>query len=171
MASLSINAPHRMSIRKGQAWKDAQRILKRSGPVHRRGRSESSDPEKRFNHYIMRYPYSLNIIVFKVRPASRFSYWTGVGQRHHMTGKRLSLNTPSFMLIPRSIRRKVDGFRQSKGETTSKPTQPFTGSLYKVLSRESDSAKLDVRVAESPLNLRKEGKEISVVGSSPRAVA
>ncbi|MDU2096416.1 MAG: hypothetical protein E7E73_07015 [Negativicoccus succinicivorans] len=88
-----------------------------------------------------------------------------------MTGKHLSLNAPPFMLIPRSIRRKVDGFRQSKGEATPKSAQPFTGSLYEVLSKESDSAKLDAWIAELPLNLQEEGKEISVMGFSPRAVA
>ncbi len=35
MASLSINTLRRMSICKSQAWKDTQRILKRSGLVYR----------------------------------------------------------------------------------------------------------------------------------------
>ena len=39
-----------------------------------------------------------------------------------------------------------------------------------VLSKESDSAKLDAWIAELPLNLQEEGKEISVMGFSPRAV-
>lgn len=63
------------------------------------------------------------------------------------------------MLIPRSIRRKVDGFRQSKGEATPKSAQPFTGSLYEVLSKESDSAKLDAWIAELPLNLQEEERK------------
>ncbi|MCZ5153674.1 hypothetical protein O5852_22355 [Escherichia coli] len=65
-----------------------------------------------------------------------------VGHWYRMTGKRLSLNVPPFMLIPRNIRRKVDGFRQSEGEATKQTAQPFTGSLYEVLSRDIDSAKL-----------------------------
>lgn len=39
------------------------------------------------------------------------------------------------------------------------------------MSKESDSAKLDAWIAELPLNLQEEGKEISVMGFSPRAVA
>ncbi|MED9338646.1 hypothetical protein RCN18_04370, partial [Escherichia marmotae] len=142
MASLSINTLRRMSICKSQAWKDTQRILKRSGLVYRGERSESFDPEKHFNRYTVRYLYLLNIIALKIRSVSKFSCWIEVGQCHRMTGKHLSLNAPPFMLIPRSIRRKVDGFRQSKGEATPKSAQPFTGSLYEVLSKESDSAKL-----------------------------
>lgn len=171
MASLSINTLRRMSICKSQAWKDTQRILKRSGLVYRGERSESFDPEKHFNRYTVRYLYLLNIIALKIRSVSKFSCWIEVGQCHRMTGKHLSLNAPPFMLIPRSIRRKVDGFRQSKGEATPKSAQPFTGSLYEVLRKESDSAKLDAWIAELPLNLQEEGKEISVMGFSPRAVA
>ncbi len=55
MASLSINTLRRMSICKSQAWKDTQRILKRSGLVYRGERSESFDPEKHFNRYTVRY--------------------------------------------------------------------------------------------------------------------
>ncbi|MGD7785347.1 hypothetical protein ACQCZM_27250, partial [Escherichia coli] len=138
MASLSINTLRRMSICKSQAWKDTQRILKRSGLVYRGERSESFDPEKHFNRYTVRYLYLLNIIALKIRSVSKFSCWIEVGQCHRMTGKHLSLNAPPFMLIPRSIRRKVDGFRQSRqseDEATKNPPQPFTGSLYKVLSR------------------------------------
>ncbi|MCV5976125.1 hypothetical protein OFO29_27620, partial [Escherichia coli] len=112
-----------------KAWKDTQRILKRSGLVCRE-RSEPFDPEKHFDCYTVRYLYLLNIIALKIRSVSKFSCWIEVGQCHRMTGKHLSLNAPPFMLIPRSIRRKVDGFRQSKGEATPKSAQPFTGSLY-----------------------------------------
>ncbi len=67
MASLSINTLRRMSICKSQAWKDTQRILKRSGLVYRGERSESFDPEKHFNRYTVRYLYLLNIIALKIR--------------------------------------------------------------------------------------------------------
>ena len=59
MASLSINTLRRMSICKSQAWKDTQRILKRSGLVYRGERSESFDPEKHFNRYTVRYRRSI----------------------------------------------------------------------------------------------------------------
>ncbi|MCZ6087473.1 hypothetical protein O5175_21495 [Escherichia coli] len=88
----------------------------------------------------MRYLYLLNIIALELREDTRIK--VEVGHWYRMTGKHLSLNAPPFMLIPRSIRRKVDGFRQSKGEATPKSAQPFTGSLYEVLSRDIDSAKL-----------------------------
>lgn len=169
MASPSINTLRRMSICKSPAWKDTQRILKRSGLVYRGERSESFDPEKHFNRYTVRYLYLLNMIALELREDTRIK--VEVGHWYRMTGKRLSLNVPPFMLIPRNIRRKVDGFRQSKGEATPKSAQPFTGSLYEVLSKESDSAKLDAWIAELPLNLQEEGKEISVMGFSPRAVA
>ncbi|MCV4777360.1 hypothetical protein OFM21_31775, partial [Escherichia coli] len=73
------------------------------------------------------------------------------------------LNAPPFMLIPRSIRRKVDGFRQSKGEATPKSAQPFTGSLYEVLSRDNDSAELDAWFAEPPLTRQevREGRRVT----------
>jgi hypothetical protein len=54
MASLSINTLRRMSICKSQAWKDTQRILKRSGLVYRgerferRGHIHSLVAEERF---------------------------------------------------------------------------------------------------------------------------
>ncbi|HBA7447317.1 TPA: hypothetical protein J1Y30_001295 [Escherichia coli] len=169
MASLSINTLRRMSICKSPAWKDTQRILKRSGLVYRGERSESFDPEKHFNRYTVRYLYLLNMIALELREDTRIK--VEVGHWYRMTGKRLSLNVPPFMLIPRNIRRKVDGFRQSEGEATKQTAQPFTGSLYEVLSKESDSAKLDAWIAELPLNLQEEGKEISVMGFSPRAVA
>ncbi len=54
MASLSINTLRRMSICKSQAWKDTQRILKRSGLVYRGERSESFvdwPPESPDNQY------------------------------------------------------------------------------------------------------------------------
>lgn len=41
MASLSINTLRRMSICKSQAWKDTQRILKRSGLVYRGGNGQN----------------------------------------------------------------------------------------------------------------------------------
>ncbi|MGS6552848.1 hypothetical protein ACUWFG_10650, partial [Escherichia coli] len=64
---------------------------------------------------------------------------------------------------PRSIRRKVDGFRQSKGEATPKSAQPFTGSLYEVLSRDNDSAELDAWFAEPPLTRQevREGRRVT----------
>ena len=67
------------------------------------------------------------------------------------------------MLIPRNIRRKVDGFRQSEGKTTKKTTQPFTGSLYEVLSRNNDSAELDAWFAEPPLTRQevREGRRVT----------
>ncbi len=80
MASLSINTLRRMSICKSQAWKDTQRILKRSGLVYRGERSESFDPEKHFNRYTVRYwicPYisrhllSLNPLLACCRRYSR----------------------------------------------------------------------------------------------------
>ncbi|HAJ4260192.1 TPA: hypothetical protein HLU29_14960 [Escherichia coli] len=169
MASPSINTLRRMSICKSPAWKDTQRILKRSGLVYRGERSESFDPEKHFNRYTVRYLYLLNMIALELREDTRIK--VEVGHWYRMTGKRLSLNVPPFMLIPRNIRRKVDGFRQSEGEATKQTAQPFTGSLYEVLSRDIDSAKLDAWIAELPLNLQEEGKEISVMGFSPRAVA
>nr|WP_162709306.1 hypothetical protein [Escherichia coli] len=88
-----------------------------------------------------------------------------------LLNKRLSLNVPPFMLIPRNIRRKVDGFRQSEGKTTKKPTQPFTGSLYEVLSGDIDSAKLDAWIAGLPLSALEGAKEIPIMGFSPWVVA
>ena len=153
-----------------KAWKDTQRILKRSGLVCRE-RSEPFDPEKHFDCYTVRYLYLLNIIALKIRSVSKFSCWIEVGQCHRMTGKHLSLNAPPFMLIPRSIRRKVDGFRQSKGEATPKSAQPFTGSLYEVLSGDIDSAKLDAWIAGLPLSALEGAKEIPIMGFSPWVVA
>lgn len=75
------------------------------------------------------------------------------------------------MLIPRNIRRKVDGFRQSEGEATKQTAQPFTGSLYEVLSRDIDSAKLDAWIAGLSLSALEGAKEISIMGFSPWAVA
>lgn len=116
MASPSINTLRRMSICKSPAWKDTQRILKRSGLVYRGERSESFDPEKHFNRYTVRYLYLLNMIALELREDTRIK--VEVGHWYRMTGKHLSLNIPPFMLIPRNIRRKVDGFRQSEGKTT-----------------------------------------------------
>ena len=169
MASLSINTLRRMSICKSQAWKDTQRILKRSGLVYRGERSESFDPEKHFNRYTVRYLYLLNMIALELREDTRIK--VEVGHWYRMTGKRLSLNVPPFMLIPRNIRRKVDGFRQSEGKTTKKPTQPFTGSLYEVLSGDIDSAKLDAWIAGLPLSALEGAKEIPIMGFSPWVVA
>ncbi|HAP0343930.1 TPA: hypothetical protein IRR23_005124 [Escherichia coli] len=169
MASPSINTLRRMSICKSPAWKDTQRILKRSGLVYRGERSESFDPEKHFNRYTVRYLYLLNMIALELREDTRIK--VEVGHWYRMTGKHLSLNIPPFMLIPRNIRRKVDGFRQSEGKTTKKPIQPFTGSLYEVLSRDIDSAKLDAWIAGLSLSALEGAKEISIMGFSPWAVA
>lgn len=145
------------------AWKDTQRILKRSGLVCRE-RSEPFDPEKHFDCYTVRYLYLLNIMALELKSDTRIK--VEVGQWYRMTGKRLSLNVPPFMLIPRNIRRKVDGFRQSRqseDEATKNPPQPFTGSLYKVLSRDSDSAELDAWFAEPPLTRQEvwEGRRVT----------
>ncbi|MEA0245552.1 hypothetical protein SM962_14235 [Escherichia coli] len=169
MASPSINTLRRMSICKSPAWKDTQRILKRSGLVYRGERSESFDPEKHFNRYTVRYLYLLNMIALELREDTRIK--VEVGHWYRMTGKRLSLNVPPFMLIPRNIRRKVDGFRQSEGEATKQTAQPFTGSLYEVLSRDIDSAKLDAWIAGLSLSALEGAKEISIMGFSPWAVA
>ncbi|MEE7091187.1 MULTISPECIES: hypothetical protein [unclassified Escherichia] len=169
MASPSINTLRRMSICKSPAWKDTQRILKRSGLVYRGERSESFDPEKHFNRYTVRYLYLLNMIALELREDTRIK--VEVGHWYRMTGKHLSLNIPPFMLIPRNIRRKVDGFRQSEGKTIKKPIQPFTGSLYEVLSRDIDSAKLDAWIAGLSLSALEGAKEISIMGFSPWAVA
>ena len=169
MASPSINTLRRMSICKSPAWKDTQRILKRSGLVYRGERSESFDPEKQFNRYTVRYLYLLNMIALELREDTRIK--VEVGHWYRMTGKRLSLNVPPFMLIPRNIRRKVDGFRQSEGEATKQTAQPFTGSLYEVLSRDIDSAKLDAWIAGLSLSALEGAKEISIMGFSPWAVA
>ena len=169
MASPSINTLRRMSICKSPAWKDTQRILKRSGLVYRGERSESFDPEKHFNRYTVRYLYLLNIMALELKSDTRIK--VEVGQWYRMTGKRLSLNVPPFMLIPRNIRRKVDGFRQSEGEATKQTAQPFTGSLYEVLSRDIDSAKLDAWIAGLSLSALEGAKEISIMGFSPWAVA
>ncbi|MCV5420269.1 hypothetical protein OFN47_26490, partial [Escherichia coli] len=99
MASPSINTLRRMSICKSPAWKDTQRILKRSGLVYRGERSESFDPEKHFNRYTVRYLYLLNMIALELREDTRIK--VEVGHWYRMTGKRLSLNVPPFMLIPR----------------------------------------------------------------------
>ncbi|HAV0049509.1 hypothetical protein HV210_05700 [Escherichia coli] len=146
-----------------KAWKDTQRILKRSGLVCRE-RSEPFDPEKHFDCYTVRYLYLLNIMALELKSDTRIK--VEVGQWYRMTGKRLSLNVPPFMLIPRNIRRKVDGFRQSRqseDEATKNPPQPFTGSLYKVLSRDSDSAELDAWFAEPPLTRQEvwEGRRVT----------
>ncbi len=169
MASPSINTLRRMSICKSPAWKDTQRILKRSGLVYRGERSESFDPEKHFNRYTVRYLYLLNMIALELREDTRIK--VEVGHWYRMTGKRLSLNVPPFMLIPRNIRRKVDGFRQSEGEATKQTAQPFTGSLYEVLSRDIDSAKLDAWIAGLSLSALEGAREISIMGFSPWAVA
>lgn len=169
MASPSINTLRRMSICKSPAWKDTQRILKRSGLVYRGERSESFDPEKHFNRYTVRYLYLLNMIALELREDTRIK--VEVGHWYRMTGKHLSLNILPFMLIPRNIRRKVDGFRQSEGKTTKKTIQPFTGSLYEVLSRDIDSAKLDAWIAGLSLSALEGAKEISIMGFSPWAVA
>ena len=169
IASPSINTLRRMSICKSPAWKDTQRILKRSGLVYRGERSESFDPEKHFNRYTVRYLYLLNMIALELREDTRIK--VEVGHWYRMTGKRLSLNVPPFMLIPRNIRRKVDGFRQSEGEATKQTAQPFTGSLYEVLSRDIDSAKLDAWIAGLSLSALEGAKEISIMGFSPWAVA
>ncbi|MDX5611224.1 hypothetical protein NVM77_04240 [Escherichia coli] len=169
MASPSINTLRRMSICKSPAWKDTQRILKRSGLVYRGERSESFDPEKHFNRYTVRYLYLLNMIALELREDTRIK--VEVGHWYRMTGKRLSLNVPPFMLIPRNIRRKVDGFRQSEGEATKQTAQPFTGSLYEVLSRDIDSAKLNAWIAGLSLSALEGAKEISIMGFSPWAVA
>ncbi|HAI9883743.1 MULTISPECIES: hypothetical protein [Escherichia] len=146
-----------------KAWKDTQRILKRSGLVCRE-RSEPFDPEKHFDCYTVRYLYLLNIMALELKSDTRIK--VEVGQWYRMTGKRLSLNVPPFMLIPRNIRRKVDGFRQSRqseDEATKNPPQPFTGSLYEVLSRDNDSAELDAWFAEPPLTRQevREGRRVT----------
>ncbi|EFA4517988.1 hypothetical protein O4M14_004638 [Escherichia coli] len=156
------------AILQHHAWKDTQRILKRSGLVYGK-RSESFDPEKHFDLHTVRYLYLLNMIALELKEDSRIE--VEVGQWHRMTGKCLSLNVPPFMLIPRTIRRKVDGFRQSEGNTTKKPARQFTGSLYEVLSRDIDSAKLDAWIAGLPLSALEGVKEISSMGFSPWAVA
>lgn len=155
------------TILQSKAWKDTQRILQRSGLVCRE-RSEPFDPEKHFDCYTVRYLYLLNIIALELKPDTRIK--VEVGQWYRITGKHLSLNVPPFMLIPRHIRRKVDGFRQS-GKTTKKPAQQFTGSLYKVLSGDIDSAKLDAWIAGLPLSALEGAKEISSMGFNPWVVA
>ena len=156
------------TILQSKAWKDTQRILKRSGLVCRE-RSEPFDPEKHFDCYTVRYLYLLNIIALELRPDTRIK--VEVGHWYRMTGKHLSLNIPPFMLIPRNIRRKVDGFRQSEGKTTKKPTQPFTGSLYEVLSRDNDSAELDAWFAEPPLTRQEVREGRSVTDFNPWALS
>lgn len=141
-----VNKARVTAICKSPAWKYTLRILKRSRLVYRGERSESFDPEKHFNRYTVRYLYLLNIMALELKSDTRIK--VEVGQWYRMTGKRLSLNVPPFMLIPRNIRRKVDGFRQSEGEATKQTAQPFTGSLYEVLSRDNDSAELDAWFAE-----------------------
>ncbi|RDQ57350.1 hypothetical protein C4A28_00189 [Escherichia coli] len=76
MASPSINTLRRMSICKSPAWKDTQRILKRSGLVCRE-RSEPFDPEKHFDCYTVRYLYLLNIIALELREDTRIKVEVG----------------------------------------------------------------------------------------------
>lgn len=53
-----------------KAWKDTQRILKRSGLVCRE-RSEPFDPEKHFDCYTVRYLYLLNIMALELKSDTR----------------------------------------------------------------------------------------------------
>ena len=164
-----VNKARVTAICKSPAWKGTLRILKRSRLVYRGERSESFDPEKHFNRYTVRYLYLLNIMALELKSDTRIK--VEVGQWYRMTGKRLSLNVPPFMLIPRNIRRKVDGFRQSEGEATKQTAQPFTDSLYEVLSRDNDSAELDAWFAEPPLTRQEVREGRSVTDFNPWALS
>ena len=50
-----------------------------------------------------------------------------------------------------------------KAKQQNKRLQPFTGSLYEVLSRDNDSAELDARFAEPPLTRQevREGRRVT----------
>ncbi|EHS0463594.1 hypothetical protein KUR95_004910 [Escherichia coli] len=148
------------TILQSKVWKDTQRILKRSGLVYGK-RSEPFDPEKHFDLQTVRYLYQLNMMALELREDTQIE--VEVGHWHRMTGQCLSIRVPPFMLIPRHIRRKVDGFRQSEGKTTKKPTQPFTGSLYKILLRDIDPDKLDAWFAEPPMTWQEvlEGRRVT----------
>lgn len=59
-----------------KAWKDTQRILKRSGLVCRE-RSEPFDPEKHFDCYTVRYLYLLNIMALELKSDTRIKVEVG----------------------------------------------------------------------------------------------
>ncbi|EAR6894022.1 hypothetical protein CSN29_26285 [Salmonella enterica subsp. diarizonae] len=128
---------HSDALRSGKAWLATQRMLKRTGRILVSDKAGPKAPGSVFNFYDIRDLYLLQLAANWIKNAAGISSWVEVSSVQRAGSHQLSLEA-QYMIIPRSIRRKVDAFRQIN--TTKKiPVQEFKGSLYFALCQISGS--------------------------------
>ncbi|EBT1279321.1 hypothetical protein CIT83_26135 [Salmonella enterica] len=128
---------HSDALRSGKAWLATQRMLKRTGRILVSDKAGPKAPGSVFNFYDIRDLYLLQLAASWIKNAAGISSWVEVSSVQRAGSHQLSLEA-QYMIIPRSIRRKVDAFRQIN--TTKKiPVQEFKGSLYFALCQISGS--------------------------------
>lgn len=124
---------HSDALKSGKAWLATQRMLKRTGRIFAPDKTGQRSPESVFDFYDIRDLYLLQLAASWIKNTAGFSSWVEISPVQRRSPLQFSLGD-QYMIIPRSVRRKVDAFRQMN--TTKKTLlQEFRGSLYSVLCR------------------------------------
>ncbi|SEO99207.1 hypothetical protein [Enterobacter sp. NFIX58] len=124
---------HSDALRSGKVWLATQRMLKRTGRVFVSDKTDPTAPGSVFDFNDVRDLYLLQLAASWIKNAAGFSSWVEISPVHKRSTLQSSLGA-QYMIIPRSVRRKVDAYRQINA-AKHMPVQEFKGSLYAALSR------------------------------------
>lgn len=149
---------HSYALRSGKVWLATQRMLKRTGRIFVLDKAGSATPESVFDFDDIRDLYLLQLAASWIKNAAGFSSWVEISPVQRLSVHPLSLGA-QYMIIPRSVRRKVDAFRQMESNDARQikaakrmPVQEFKGSLYAALCRASGSkAAANEKLLQLPL--------------------
>lgn len=146
------------AIRTSKAWLATQRMLKRTGRTLTTGKNIDTEKKMTFDLDEILNLYLLQLTAGEIKKNSGYSSWIEISQLHGRT-PNLPVWFPSNMLVPRTIRRKVDAFRQV-AQPSKKSIPEFSGGLYSEICRAVGSKSAgDKLIATFPLT----DKDISKV--------
>lgn len=165
---------HSDALRSGKAWLATQRMLKRTGRVFISDKTDLTAPGSVFDFNDVRDLYLLQLAANWIKNASGFSSWVEISPVQRLSAQQSSLGT-QYMIIPRSVRRKVDAFRQINAAKHIS-VQEFKGSLYAALCRACGSkTAANEKLLEMPLTMEEIRKitdpDIKVYGMTGEKIA
>lgn len=167
-----------LAIRSGKIWLATQRMLKRTGKTFSLESSDKGSDRMTFSFNEIRHLYLLQLAAAQIKSVKGYSSWVEISLLQERVPRLMSWATP-HMIIPSSVRRKVDAYRQIK--TSSKKQQPasvkeFSGSLYsalhKALKSKSAADKLIYQLPLTPEDAREITEpDIKVYGCVGKTIA
>lgn len=130
-----------IAIRAGKIWLATQRMLKRTGKTFSIESSENSSDKMIFSFDEIRHLYLLQLAATHIKSVKGYSSWVEISLLQERVPRLVSWAT-SHMIIPSSVRRKVDAYRQIKTSSEkqqSTSVKEFSGSLYSALHQALES--------------------------------